>query len=89
MRTVSLQGVQLSKGQQQRLAFERHVRQFMHPVLEQQVTETIKQLDVRKEQGAKPERVWFPDYQSYGTPSVAEWMGYEFNEAQLGQFETL
>lgn len=77
VRTVSMQGIQLTPGERQRLALQQQARaSFLNPVLQDQVEQTIRQLDVRKEQGAKPEKVWFPDYQSYGTPSVAEWMGY-------------
>jgi len=76
MKTVSFQGVQLSKGQRQRLEAEKHVKSFLNPVLQQQVEATIKELQVRKEQGQKPEQIWFPDYQLKGTPSIAEFMGY-------------
>ncbi|KPY75107.1 hypothetical protein ALO45_200256 [Pseudomonas syringae pv. syringae] len=58
------------------LEHQRHVREFMNPVLTQQVAETLAVIEVRKEQGAKPERIWFLDRQEKGTPSMAEWMGY-------------
>ncbi|POR87437.1 hypothetical protein [Pseudomonas syringae] len=76
MKTVSLQGIQLSPGQRRMLEHQRHVREFMNPVLTQQVAETLAVIEVRKEQGAKPERIWFLDRQEKGTPSMAEWMGY-------------
>jgi len=76
MRTVSFQGTQLTSGQRLRLEQQRHVQAFMSPVLALQVEETLKSLEVRKEQGAKPERIWFIDRNEAGTPSVAEWMGY-------------
>ncbi|KPC23597.1 Uncharacterized protein ABJ99_5164 [Pseudomonas syringae pv. cilantro] len=76
MKTVSLQGIQLSPGQRRMLDQQRHVKQFMNPVLAQQVAETLAVIEVRKEQGAKPERIWFIDRQEKGTLSMAEWMGY-------------
>lgn len=78
MRTVSFQGSQLSLGQRRMLEQQRHVKSFMNPVLTQQVAETLLTMEVRKEQGAKPERIWFVDRESSwtGTISVAEWMGY-------------
>ncbi|MGN9471540.1 hypothetical protein [Pseudomonas syringae] len=76
MKTVSLQGIQLSPGQRRMLEQQRHVREFMNPVLTQQVAETLAEIEVRKEQGTKPEKIWFLDRQEKGTPSMAEWMGY-------------
>lgn len=76
MKTVSLQGIQLSPGQRRMLEQQRHVREFMNPVLTQQVAETLAVIEVRKEQGTKPELIWFLDRQEKGTPSMAEWMGY-------------
>ncbi|KPX97517.1 hypothetical protein ALO62_200055 [Pseudomonas amygdali pv. myricae] len=78
MKTVSLQGIQLSAGQRRMLEQQRHVREFMNPVLTQQVSETLAVIEARKEQGVKPEKIWFHDRQSswQGTISVAEWMGY-------------
>ncbi|WP_235663245.1 hypothetical protein [Pseudomonas savastanoi] len=73
---TSLQGIQLSPGQRRMLEQQRHVRDFMNPVLTQQVAETLAVIEVRKEQGTKPERIWFLDHQEKGTPSIAEWMGY-------------
>ncbi|OSN67632.1 hypothetical protein BV349_01637 [Pseudomonas syringae pv. actinidiae] len=72
------QGTQLSPGQRRMLEQQRHVKQFMNPVLTQQVAETLAVIEVRKEQGTKPERIWFVDRESswQGTISVAEWMGY-------------
>lgn len=76
MKTVSLQGIQLSPGQRRMLDQQRHVREFMNPVLTQQVAETLAVIEVRKDQGVKPEKIWFVDRQEKGTPSIAEWMGY-------------
>jgi hypothetical protein len=77
MRTVSFQGVQLSEGQRRQLAFQQQTqRAFMNPVLAEQVAQTLKAVEVRTEQGIKPERVWFVELQEAGTCSIAEWMGY-------------
>ncbi|MFP3403594.1 hypothetical protein SB757_03075 [Pseudomonas sp. SIMBA_065] len=84
MRTVSFQGTQLSPGQQRRLEEQRQVQAFMNPVLAEQVSQTIKTLDARKEQGAKPEKQWFLVSDTRGTPSFAEWMGYVPDSAQVG-----
>jgi uncharacterized protein (DUF305 family) len=73
---VSHQGTKLSAGQQLRMLQQAHVRSFMNPVLKAQVEETIQLLDKRKEEGAKPERQWFPHSQSTGTISIAEYMGF-------------
>lgn len=77
MKTISFQGVQLSQGQRRQLAFQQQAQQaFMNPVLSEQVAQTLKALEVRKEQGIQPERLWFPDREETGTCSIAEWMGY-------------
>lgn len=76
MKTVSLQGIQLTTGQKLRQQQQAHVRAFMNPILQASVEETIKSLDKRKEEGAKPERQWFLDYQSTGTLCIAEHMGF-------------
>ncbi|WP_191942284.1 hypothetical protein [Pseudomonas syringae] len=77
MRTVSFQGAQLTSGQQRRLAEQQRVRaSFINPVLAQQVEQTLKAIEARKEQGVKPERIWTLERQETGTTSVAEWMGF-------------
>lgn len=77
MRTVSFQGVQLTTGQRRRLAEQQQVHaSFINPVLAQQVEQTLKAIDARKEQGVKPERIWFVERQEIGTTCVAEWMGF-------------
>jgi len=76
MRTVDFQGTQLSSGQRRRLADQKRVMASMPNVIAQQVAETLKLLEVRKEQGVKPERIWFIERQESGTTSVAEWMGF-------------
>ncbi|KPW96693.1 MULTISPECIES: hypothetical protein [Pseudomonas syringae group] len=72
----NLQGTQLTTKQRHILDQQRHVKQFMNPVLTQQVAETLAVIEVRKEQGVKPERIWFKDREEKGTTSIAEWMGY-------------
>ncbi|WP_122298459.1 hypothetical protein, partial [Pseudomonas savastanoi] len=59
MLVVSLQGCQLTSGQKLRLQQQQHVKNFMNPVLTQQVTETLAVIEVRKEQSVKPEKIWF------------------------------
>ncbi len=76
MRTVSMQGLQLSSGQRRQIEQRQQVRAFINPVLAQSVDDTIKAIESRKQQGLKPERVWFVDRQESGTLSIAEWMGY-------------
>ncbi|WP_082224480.1 hypothetical protein [Pseudomonas trivialis] len=49
---------------------------FINPVLAQQVEQTLKAVEARKEQGVKPERIWFVERQETGTTCVAEWMGF-------------
>tara|TARA_R100000750_G_C2309355_1_gene81883 strand:+ start:562 stop:795 length:234 start_codon:yes stop_codon:yes gene_type:complete len=77
MKTVSFQGSQMSANQRRTLAFQQQVKSsFLNPHLAASIDSTLKQLDERKEQGAKPDRVWFVDRQESGTPCIAEWMGY-------------
>lgn len=76
MRTVSFQGTQLTSVQRRRLEDQQRARVFIHPVLQQQVTETMATLDSRQSQGVKPERQWFLDRQERGTPCVAELFGF-------------
>jgi len=59
------------------LAFRQQAKQsFMNSVLTEQVAETLKAVEVRKEQGIKPERVWFEERKERGTTCIAEWMGF-------------
>lgn len=77
MRTVSFQGVQLTSGQQRRLTEQQQVRgSFINPILAQQVHQALIAVEARKEQGIKPERLWFVERQETGTTCVAEWMGF-------------
>lgn len=48
---------------------------FINPVLAHLVEQTIKVVEARKEQGVKPERIWFVERQEIGTLCIAEWMG--------------
>jgi hypothetical protein len=76
VKTVSFQGAQISAGQRRILEQQRQVLAAMKPVLVQQVAETIAALESRKEQGARPMSIWTLDYESQGTVSLAEWMGF-------------
>jgi hypothetical protein len=79
MAFISLQGTSLTRSQRERLQQQQAVKSsFLNPVLAQSVADTIKELEVRKEQGVKPEKLWSLDRSSSwnGTISIAEWMGY-------------
>lgn len=77
MALVSFQGTSLTRGQRERQSQQQALRaSFINPVLSQSIDDTLRALEVRKEQGVKPERIWFPDRQEHGTISIAEWMGY-------------
>ncbi|MDY0833557.1 hypothetical protein [Pseudomonas sp. SED1] len=76
MRTVDFQGTQLSSGQRRRLADQKRLTASMPNVIAQQVAETLQSLEKRKEQGVKPERIWFVERQETGTTSIVEWMGF-------------
>ncbi len=77
MRTVSFQGAQLTSGQKRRLAEQQKIQNFfINPVLAQQVEQTLRVVEARKEQGVKPERIWFVERQETGTTCIAEWMGF-------------
>ena len=59
------------------LAEQQQVRSsFINPVLAQQVAQALKVVEARKEQGVKPERIWFVERQETGTLCIAEWMGF-------------
>lgn len=77
MRSVSLQGTQLSASERRSLELRQQVRaSFINPVLQAQVDLTVAKLDQRKEEGAKPERVWFNDRTEKGTPFLGDVFGY-------------
>lgn len=76
MKTVSLQGLQLSSSQRRTMDQQNHVLSLMTPVLAEQVAQTIAVLEVRKEQGIQPEKQWVTVSDTRGTISIAEWMGF-------------
>lgn len=77
MRTVSFQGTQLTAGQKRRMLEQQQARSaFINPVLAQQVEQALKVVEARKEQGVKPERIWFVERQETGTLCIAEWMRF-------------
>lgn len=74
---VSFQGLRLTASQRRQLEFQRAASEALHAShLRQQVAETLAELDRRKEQGVKRERVWYLDYEERGTPCIAEMLGY-------------
>lgn len=80
MRTVSFKGTQLSASERRSLELRQQVRAtFINPVLQAQVDQTLAQLDQRKEQGAKPERLWFHDRSEKGTPYLGDVFGFTTN----------
>lgn len=79
LKTVSFQGAQLTPGQRIRLEQQAAIRSFINPVLQQQVAAALTALEDFKKSPAvpyKPEKQWFLESQTYGTPSIAEFMGY-------------
>lgn len=84
MRTVSMQGTQLTASDRRRIDQQRAVQASMQSVLRDQVDQTLAEVQRRKEQGIKPEKVWFKDSESFGTPSIAEWMGFTLDVPVLG-----
>lgn len=77
MRTVSFQGVQLTAGQQRRQAFQKQVKTaFLSAPLQNMLDESFAELDRRKEQGVKPERIWFVDRIEKGTPWLGDVFGH-------------
>lgn len=76
MKTVKFDATVLTAGQRRRLQDQTRLASSMKNVISQQVIETLQLLESRKEQGVKPERIWFVERQESGTTSVAEWMGF-------------
>lgn len=76
MKTVSFQGSRLTPRQRERLEHQRRIKSILNPVLAEQVAHTIEVLEIRKEQGAQPEKPWVTVSDTRGTVSIAEWMGY-------------
>lgn len=77
MKIFSFQGCQLSAGQRRTLAFQQQAKSaFINSVLAEQVEQTLAAVQLRKDQGVKPERVWFKEVEEIGTLCIAEWMGF-------------
>jgi hypothetical protein len=76
MKTVKFDATVLTAGQRRRLEDQTRLASSMKNFISQQVIETLQLLESRKEQGVKPERIWFVERQESGTTSVAEWMGF-------------
>lgn len=77
MITVRFDGARLTASDRRNIEFRKAlVASRSNSVLRQSVEQTIQALESRKEQAAKPERVWVLDYETKGTPCFAEWMGY-------------
>lgn len=76
MKTFLIDHMQLSPSQRRILDQQNLVRSMLKPVLAEQVAQTIQLLDLRKEQGAQPEKPWVTVSDTRGTVSIAEWMGY-------------
>lgn len=75
MKRVSFQGKTLSLAQRAQLDLQARMRSIPSP-LRAQVEQTIRELDERKEQGARPDKQYFHVSTEHGTVSVAEWMGF-------------
>lgn len=77
MRTLNYHDTDLTAGQRRNLAFQQQVRtSFLNPILAESVDQALAAVELRKEQGAKPEKFWFVERQEKGTACIAEWMGY-------------
>ena len=79
-----MQGTQLTSSDRRRIDQHRAVQASMHSVLRDQVDQILAEVQRRKEQGIKPEKVWFKESESFGTPSIAEWMGFTQDVPGLG-----
>lgn len=77
MKTVSFQGIQPTANQRRMQAFQQQARAaFMPEHLQKDMNETFAELDRRKAQGIKPERLWFLDSTEKGTPYLGDVFGY-------------
>jgi hypothetical protein len=77
MRTLNYHGTDLTAGQRRNLAFQQQTRaSFLNPVLAESVDQALAAVELRREQGVKPEKFWFVERQEKGTSCIAEWMGY-------------
>lgn len=73
MKTVSFQGVQLSANQRRALAFKQQVRQFMSPVLQEQVQAVLDRPPVP---AVRPRSEWTVVVIERGTPCFADVFGF-------------
>lgn len=77
MRTVSFQGAQLTPGQRRNMEQQQRVRaSFVNPVLQQMLDSTLRNVQERKEQGARKENPWTLDYTATGTPFLGDAFGF-------------
>lgn len=70
------QGSSLSASDRRRLEQQRLYSRSRSNFLREQTEQTLAELDRRKEQGAKPEPLWFLEFEAKGTPCVAELFGF-------------
>lgn len=77
MRKVSFQGAQLTAGQRRNMEQQQLVRaSFVNPVLQQMVDQSLHQLQERKEQGARKEKLWTVIHTATGTPFLGDAFGF-------------
>lgn len=70
LKTISMQGTQLTAGQKRRMIEQRQVRSsFINPVLAEQVDSTLRAVEALKER-------WFDDYEEKGTLCIVDWVGF-------------
>jgi len=78
MRTVSFQGAQLTAADRTRIAQRDQIARslLLNQVLAHHVGQTLDALNKRKEQGVKPEKIWFLVCDESGTPFVGDAFGF-------------
>lgn len=78
MKQVSFQGPRLTASDRAQLARRAELSRslFLNATLTNQVNQTIAVLELRKEQGSKPEKIWFLDRLEKGTPFVGDAFGF-------------
>lgn len=77
MIVTGFQGTSLSSADRRRLEHQRRYSpRSQSNFLREQTDKTLAELDRRKEQGIKPERLWFLEFETKGTPCVAELFGF-------------
>ncbi|WP_375509166.1 hypothetical protein [uncultured Caballeronia sp.] len=75
MKKAVFQGTALSTSQRRQLDFQRRTKSaFLNSALEQQVQDTLKAVQERKDKGIAPEKIWSRVSDESGTISVAEWV---------------